>query len=60
MTQPVTDWNAYRKCSVICRAPSGQPCTTVSTRIVDGHPDGVRTVLEHPHRSRKLKTRQSA
>jgi hypothetical protein len=58
MTQPLTDWDLYRKCNLICRAPSGQPCFTVSGRIVNGRPDGARTDLEHPHTSRKMRTRR--
>lgn len=57
MTQPVTDWDLYRKCSVICRAEIGEPCFTTSSRIVNGQPDRVRTVLERPHSSRKLRVR---
>lgn len=58
MTQPVTNWGLYRKCIRICRAPIGEPCFTVSSRIVNGQPDRVRTPLEEPHTSRLLRGRK--
>lgn len=58
MTQPMTDWSAYRKCSQVCRAPMGEPCFSLSGRIANGRPDGVRTLLDTPHKARKLRTRR--
>jgi hypothetical protein len=52
------DWNAYRKCSQVCRAEIGQPCFSLSGRIVGGRPDGVRTPLTHAHAARKLRIRR--
>jgi len=61
MTQPplfdVTDWNLYRKCTQVCRAQIGEPCITLSGRIIDGRPDGIRHAMLVPHKSRKLRTR---
>jgi hypothetical protein len=51
-----TDWNEYRKCSQVCRAAIGEPCFSLSGRIVGGRPDGVRTPLAVPHVSRKRRT----
>jgi hypothetical protein len=59
MTQPVTDWNLYRKCPV-CGAEIGQACASLSGTITGGRPDGIRTELEHAHLSRKLRTRKAA
>jgi hypothetical protein len=56
----VTDWNLYRKCSQVCGAEIGQPCVSRSGRIVEGRPDGVRTVLAVPHVSRKRRVRRGA
>jgi hypothetical protein len=50
-----TDWNDYRKCSQICRAETGEPCTSTSGKIVGGQTDGVRTPLAAPHKARKLR-----
>jgi hypothetical protein len=50
------DWSAYRKCSQICRAETGQPCFSLNGKIMDGQPDGVLTPLSHPHKARKLRT----
>lgn len=58
MTQPVTDWDRYRRCIRICLAPIGEPCFTTSGRIVNGRPDRVRTPLEAPHPSRLLRGRR--
>lgn len=58
MSQPTTDWNTYRKCSQICGAPSGKPCTSRSGKIVGGQPDGVLTELAAPHKARKRRTRK--
>lgn len=58
MTQPVTDWDLYRKCP-IDRAPTGKPCFSQSTRIVNGVPDGIRNILEHPHNARRVKSRKA-
>lgn len=55
--EPV-DWGRYRKCSQVCRAPAGEPCFSLSGRIVGGRPDGVRTPLTHAHKARKLSTRK--
>ena len=54
MTQPVTNWIAYRKCP-ICLRMTGNACVSKSGRIVGGQPDGVLTELEHPHNARKLR-----
>jgi hypothetical protein len=52
----LTDWNLYRKCSQVCRAEIGQPCISLSGRIVNGRPDGIRRELSVPHPSRKRRT----
>jgi len=52
-----TDWDAYRKCSQVCGVETGQACVSLSGTIAGGRPDGVRTELARPHRSRKLRTR---
>ena len=54
----MTDWNLYRKCSQVCRAEIGQPCISLSGKIVEGRPDNVRTELTVPHKARKLRTRR--
>lgn len=51
-----TDWDLYRKCSQVCRAAIGEPCFSLSGRIVGGRPDEVRTPLAVPHVSRKRRT----
>jgi hypothetical protein len=51
------DWDDYRACSQVCRAPMGKPCFSLSGRVVNGHTDGVITVLNVPHNARKLRTR---
>lgn len=51
------DWDDYRACTQVCRAPMGKPCFALSGRIVNGHTDGVITVLNVPHNARKLRTR---
>lgn len=57
-TEPV-DWDAYRKCSQVCRAEIGEPCFSLSGKIADGRPDKVRTPLTHAHAARKLRTRRA-
>jgi hypothetical protein len=52
------DWSEYRKCSQVCRAPMGEPCFSLSGRVVDGQPDGVRTILSQPHHGRLRRTRR--
>lgn len=47
-----TDWWRWRKCTT-CLAPTGEPCVSQSGRVVNGHPDGVVTVLLEPHRARR-------
>lgn len=54
MTQPVTNWDLYRKCPIE-KAETGEPCTSLSGRVVGGQPDGVLTILEHPHGARQLR-----
>lgn len=51
-----TDWNRYRKCSQVCGVEIGEPCRSLSGRIINGRPDGVRTELAYPHKTRKLRT----
>lgn len=46
-------WDDYRKCSQVCRAATGDPCFSLNGKIVNGQPDGVRTPLDEPHKSRK-------
>lgn len=58
MNPPIVDWDAYRACSQVCRAKMGQPCFSISGKVVDGRPDQVRTVLSRPHVSRKLRTKR--
>ena len=58
MTQPVTDWNLFRKCIRVCRAPIGQPCFTTSSRIINGRPNRVPAFLEFPHNARLLRGRK--
>lgn len=55
--EPV-DWSAYRACSQVCRAPIGEPCVSLSGRVVGGRPDQVRTALTHPHAARKRRTKR--
>lgn len=57
MTDQLTDWGLYRKCSQVCRAARGKPCVAMSGRIAGGRPDGVRTELSVPHKSRKQLSR---
>lgn len=52
-----TDWSLYQKCSQVCRAEMGQPCFSLSGKVVGGQTDGVRTPLTHPHVARKLRRR---
>lgn len=54
------DWNAYRKCSQVCRAETGEPCYSLSGAVVGGRPDGVRTYLVVPHAARKRRTGRAA
>jgi hypothetical protein len=42
----------YRKCP-ICSAEIGEPCKSMSARVVDGYPDGVQTLTVRPHGYRK-------
>lgn len=58
-TAAPVDWNEYRKCSQVCRAPSGEPCFSLSGTVVNGRPDGVRTHLALPHVSRKRRVRRA-
>lgn len=55
---PATDWDAYGKCSQVCRQPTGKPCISQSGRIVGGRPDGALTPLAVPHAARKLLKRR--
>lgn len=48
----------YRKCSQICGAKIGEPCFSLSGRIVGGRPDGIRTPLDAPHKARKRRTKR--
>lgn len=57
-TAEVTDWNDYRKCSQVCRAETGEPCTALCGTVAGGRPDGVKTVLAKPHASRKRRIRR--
>jgi hypothetical protein len=50
-----TDWAAWRMCPV-CKAPSGEPCYSLSGKIVNGQPDWMPTVLMDPHRTRQART----
>lgn len=52
------DWSAYRKCSQVCRAETGQPCFSLSGTIANGQADGVRTVLDKPHNARKRRVKR--
>jgi len=57
MTDPrktVVNWDAYRQCDG-CRANTGEPCISLSGKVVNGHPDGCETPLERPHKSRRLR-----
>lgn len=58
MTIEATDWDAYGKCSQVCRQPTGKPCVSQSGRIVGGRPDGALTPLAAPHAARKLLKRR--
>jgi hypothetical protein len=49
------DWDAYRKCSQVCRAETGEACYSLSGTVAGGRPDSVRTPLTHAHVSRKLR-----
>lgn len=44
-------WLLWRKCK-ICGAVSGDPCRSLSGRIVKGRPDGLSVPLDRVHRSR--------
>lgn len=50
-----TDWDRLRKCPV-CQSVTGEPCYSLSGRVVAGQPDGVPTVLLDPHRARQPRT----
>jgi hypothetical protein len=56
MTNPaaLVDWTAYAACR-ICRAATGQPCTSVYGRIAAGRPEGGPRALPvaHGHRKRR-------
>jgi len=54
-----TDWSKYRACPV-CKVALGMPCVSLSGRVVNGRPDGVRTVLPIPHTIRPLRTGRHA
>lgn len=58
MSPEPVDWSAYRKCSQICRAEIGEPCFSMSGKIVGGQPDGVRTELAAPHKARKRRVKR--
>jgi len=60
VTPSLTNWDLYRKCSQVCRAEIGEPCFSLSGRIAEGRPDGLRTPLDAPHVTRKLRTRRAA
>lgn len=45
----------FRKCSQVCGAPLGTRCMSRSGKIVDGRPDQVVTLLDEPHKARKLR-----
>lgn len=47
----------YRACPV-CRVKLGEPCVSLSGKIVNGRPDNVRTELPQPHTLRKRRTRR--
>jgi hypothetical protein len=62
MTDPATkpppvDWSQYRACG-ICKVRLGEPCISLSGRVVDGRPDGVRTVLTRAHGGRRPRRRR--
>jgi hypothetical protein len=50
----LVDWTVYGRCR-ICRAETGQPCTSVYGRIVAGRPEGGARPLPvaHGHRKRR-------
>lgn len=52
----LVDWDRYRQCTT-CRAPGGQACFSLSSRIIDGRPDGPAQLLQRPHASRRLRSR---
>jgi formylmethanofuran:tetrahydromethanopterin formyltransferase len=58
--RPETDWSRYRACSQVCRAEIGKPCFSRSGRVVDGRPDQAVTLLDQPHKARKLRTVRKA
>jgi hypothetical protein len=51
-------WSDYRKCP-ICEAVIGQPCASLSGKIVNGCTDNIRKELDAPHKARKLRTRKA-
>jgi hypothetical protein len=55
ISRMATDWSAFRMCPV-CKAGTGEPCYSLSGRIIGGQPDNMPTVLMDPHRSRKART----
>jgi len=59
-SETFTNWDDYRACSQVCRAPMGKPCFSLSGRVVNGQPDGVRTELSVPHAARKRRTGRKA
>lgn len=42
----------YRQCPV-CRAELGEPCKSMSGKVVNGYPDKVETLTIRPHAYRK-------
>lgn len=48
-------WANYRACPV-CKTPLGVACVSLSGMVVNGRPDGVRTELGAPHKSRKRRS----
>lgn len=48
-------WMAFRACPV-CKVRLGEPCVSLSGRVVNGRPDHVAVLLSEPHRSRKMRT----
>lgn len=53
------NWGEYRACSTVCRAKAGEPCISLSGKIVAGRPDDVRTPLDVPHAARKRRKRRA-
>jgi hypothetical protein len=45
-------WDDYRACGG-CGAAQGQPCRSLSGRIVNGRPDGVSTPITRAHVDRR-------